>query len=586
MAEYEGFDDDSFDVPAVPEPAPKPVEETQSAAPEPVEEPQETVMPEADLEVPPGTPVIIDIGEASCKVGFAGNEKPVSIFPTIVGREKYRSVMYDTQEHTRSSYVGDDCTNMRGVLKISYPISRGNVMNWEDFYELLTHIFYNVLRVEPSQHPVIYIEHTMTPPDTREYLAKLLLDTYGVQSLFMANADLLALFSVGLTDGLVVEIGEGNTYIAPIANGALYYAGVMKLNLASVDIAENLKGLLMRYGQSLDFSAQKEILRDIKERNCYVALDPQSERAKSQQMDRVSFTLPDGESMPIDGETRYQAAEILFHPEVLGYNVAGIPESIIQSILRLDFAWRRIMLENIVLWGGTTKLNGISLRLEHELEQLLPQLGPLPEPYVPQEPEPEPEPQQLLQDVAAPEKEEDTCPKCGTLVNLIANNHSCPQCGHNFKSIQISISPMAEKEEEVFPDICPRCAKQLKEASAFCPYCGHKMEPIKKKAAGLGAIEMGPAFELKTTKPPKSTPELLKPQAFEKVDEFGGAEEFEDEKEDKTVKIHVPDDPETAAFKGAAILGTLSRFSTLLITREEFAQNPLLINRSFNEILF
>ncbi|MHA1732465.1 MAG: hypothetical protein ACTSU5_11010 [Promethearchaeota archaeon] len=561
-------------------------EESQEAAVSPVEETEEVEYTLTDEGIPPGTPVVIDIGESTCKVGIAGEEKPIAIFPTIVGREKYRSVMVDTQVHTRSAYVGDDCANMRGVLKISYPISRGSIMNWEDYYEILTHIFYNVLRIEPSQHPVIYIEHTMTPPDTREYIAQVLLDTYKVQSLFMANSSLLALFSVGLTDGLVLEVGEGNTYIVPVANGDLYYAGVMKLNLASADIAENLRSLLLRYGHSLDFSAQKEILRDIKEKNCYVALDPQSERARSQQIDRVSYTLPDGETMVIDGETRFQAAEILFHPEILGYNTLGIPEAIIQSISRLGFAWRRIMVENIVLCGGTAKLTGFDLRLERELEALLPQLGPLPEPIVVEEQQPEPEPEKKLQDVAAPEKEVDTCPKCGATVNLLENDHTCPSCGYKFKQIQISISPLQEEEEVQLPDECPKCKKKLAEPSAFCPYCGTKIEPIKKKSAGLGSVELGPVLNSPTLGSQGSSPFGEPSDEFESADEFEDADEFEAEDDNKTIRIHVPDDPETAPFKGAAILGALSRFQNLFITKEQFVQNPALINRTFNEILY
>lgn len=553
---------------------------------------QETTSQASFDSVPPGTPVIIDIGEASCKVGFAGNEEPVAVFPTIVGKEKYKAVMVDTQEHTRTSYVGEDCANMRGVLKINYPISRGAIVSWEDYYEILSHIFYNVLRVDPRQHPVVYIEHTLTPPDTRNYIAQVLYDTYGVQSLYMANADLLSLFSVGLTSGLVVDIGEGLTFIVPVANGELYYQGIIKNSLGSVDVSEYLRNLLLRYGQSLEFSAQKEILREIKEQNCYVALNPDKEREQGLK-DTAEYPLPDGETIPIDGETRYQAAEVLFQPGLLGYNIQGVPQLVIQALSRIDFTWRREMIEHVVVCGGATCLTGFDLRLERELENLLPQLGPIPEP-VQAEPEPEPEPEPLsepkLQDVDTPEREVDTCPKCGKTVNLIESGGVCPDCGHNFKGLKISISPIGAKKTEL-PDECTECGKKLEEESLFCPFCGAKIEPVEKPGAGLGAVEFSPVMEIvneQETKPqaiPLDVPDFDEAEEFKEEGEtFEETNEFAEEEHDTPIKIFPPENRVTAAFKGAAILGSLPSFQTLFVTREQFQADPSLIYRSFSQI--
>ena len=91
----------------------------------------------------PGTPIIIDIGSAYVKIGFAGEPGPRFVFPCITGTEKYKSVMVDVSG--RSIYVGNDVSRMRGVLKIKHPLSRSEIIDWDSYYEILNYIFYSLL---------------------------------------------------------------------------------------------------------------------------------------------------------------------------------------------------------------------------------------------------------------------------------------------------------------------------------------------------------------------------------------------------------------------------------------------------------
>ncbi|MHA1296255.1 MAG: actin, cytoplasmic 2, partial [Promethearchaeota archaeon] len=85
----------------------------------------------------PGTPIIIDIGSAYVKIGFAGEPAPRFVFPTITGTEKYKTIMVDVGP--RNIYVGNDAMRMRGVLKVKHPIERGNILDWNDYYEILNY---------------------------------------------------------------------------------------------------------------------------------------------------------------------------------------------------------------------------------------------------------------------------------------------------------------------------------------------------------------------------------------------------------------------------------------------------------------
>ena len=78
------------------------------------------------------TSVIIDNGSSNIKAGFAGEDNPCSIFPTLIGRPKQQSIMISVSHHRDYRYIGVEAQNKRGVLSSTYPIENGVVNNWND----------------------------------------------------------------------------------------------------------------------------------------------------------------------------------------------------------------------------------------------------------------------------------------------------------------------------------------------------------------------------------------------------------------------------------------------------------------------
>ena len=78
---------------------------------------------------PQGTPVIIDIGSAYVKAGFAGDPVPQHIFPTITGKKKYKSIMVDAGSQMQDIYVGEAAMKLRGVLNLNHPIRRSAIVD-------------------------------------------------------------------------------------------------------------------------------------------------------------------------------------------------------------------------------------------------------------------------------------------------------------------------------------------------------------------------------------------------------------------------------------------------------------------------
>jgi centractin len=68
--------------------------------------------------------------------------------------------------------------------------------------------------------------------------------------------------------------------------------------LMSRDVTDHLQLLLRKSGYYLHTSAEKEVVRTIKEKTCYLALNPQKEE-KDQVGAWEEFRLPDGKVMRV-----------------------------------------------------------------------------------------------------------------------------------------------------------------------------------------------------------------------------------------------------------------------------------------------
>ncbi len=511
---------------------------------------------------PPETPIILDIGSAYVKVGFAGDSAPRYTFPCITGTEKYKAVMVDVS--ARNIYVGDDAMKMRGVLKVSYPIQRGQIMDWNNYYEILNHIFYNLLRIENlSSHPVVYAEHPFVQKEVKEYIARVLFETHRVKSLMMIPSSLLSIFSVGLTTGLVVESGDGITWVVPIIGGKIVYQAVQRIELGGADVNHNLKNLMMREGINITSSSADEILKQIKEKNCYFVLDPRNPPAST---DNFSYPMPDGTTLTCPNRLLYQAPEVLFTPAMIGSNAMSIPQAIIYSLRLVGSEYWGEMLQHIVLAGGNLSYSGFNERLKNELNALLPELGPIPKPRVSKPalaaPIVEPKKLQLLE---GEKREKDTCSKCGTLVDLTDGKQFCPTCGAPMALPEITIGVgLGKKQEKPKKNRgkCPNCGKDLKDDfSLFCPYCG-KTIPVELEVPTAAAVE----------------------QILEKAPEVQQLANYFDSSEE-LIKLYVPDSLQFAVYNGASILGSLPSFQPLFVTLQQFQANPDSLYRDISDII-
>lgn len=321
-----------------------------------------------------GKPVVVDNGTGITKNGYAGEDQPRSVFPTLIGYPKYTSIMTDVEHYTREYYIGEEALQLRGVLRLSYPVGHGIVEDWGAMEKIWHYTFYTDLRLDPAEHPILLTEPPLNPRPNREKMCEIMFETFNVPALYIAMQAVLSLYASGRTTGLVCDSGTGVTHVVPIYEGFALTHAISRLDLAGRDITEYLMRLLRQRGYALTTSAEKEIVRDIKEKLCYVALDPEKELKLAEKVSGMekSYMLPDGETLTV-GVERFLAPEVFFNPGAVGKETSPMDEVIVEAVSKCDIDLRRDLYANIVLSGGSTMFPGLKERLTKEIAEMIPE---------------------------------------------------------------------------------------------------------------------------------------------------------------------------------------------------------------------
>lgn len=380
--------------------------------------------------------IVIDLGSHTCKAGYAGEDAPKAVFPSVVGSIEQLEAVNDIKSEKENEPISDSKSSLKGFdsekakikrklyvgsqalgfrrdhMEVISPFKDGVVADWDIVDNIWAHVFRERLLIDPKEHPMLLAEPTLNAPQQRERMAELMFENYSVPALFVAKNAVLTSFASGRATSLVVDSGGGSTTVAPVHDGYVLQKGVSTSPIGGEFLTECMmkslesKGIILKPRYSfkrkeirsgdfqiidLDFPnttesyklySQKVIASDIKECVCRAPDTPYDESAYAN-IPMTPYELPDGQLIEI-GADRFKVPDVLFNPSLVqtipgmeniidSAPVRGLPQMVIESINKCDVDIRRELFSSILLSGGTASMQQLKERLEKDLMEESPQ---------------------------------------------------------------------------------------------------------------------------------------------------------------------------------------------------------------------
>eukprot|EP00732_Lithocolla_globosa_P002592 Lithocolla_globosa_v1_NODE_1746_length_2364_cov_123.437419.p1 type:complete len:371 gc:universal NODE_1746_length_2364_cov_123.437419:1494-382(-) len=308
--------------------------------------------------------VVIDHGSFSCKVGFAAESKPRAYIPSVVGNV-FPTVMAGMLH--KDCFVGEEALNKRGILRIRRPIERGRIVDWDSMEKLWYHCFYNELRTDPVESPIMLIEAPETLSSETEKMVEIMFD-WNVPMVCVGQPLALSLATSGMSSGVVLDIGESSRTMV-IRDGIPQMETFQKVDIGGGDLTSHMSRLVTRRGYSgFDRPGGLEMSQDIKEKLGQVCGSPSDLDASiASKLSDSTYELPDGNVLSLTSQETHACPEALFHPPLLGMEEEGVPQ-LVQKSLSVNPS--EDLYQHVVLSGGSTLFPGFPERLQKELTAL------------------------------------------------------------------------------------------------------------------------------------------------------------------------------------------------------------------------
>mmetsp|Transcript_38470 Transcript_38470/g.107186 ORF Transcript_38470/g.107186 Transcript_38470/m.107186 type:complete len:425 (-) Transcript_38470:41-1315(-) len=343
-------------------------------------------------------PVVIDIGTGFTKLGYAGNTEPQYVIPTVVANSaKKAGGVYLSQAQTGFAeadyYIGEEAYQRKETHDLVCPVSKGRIEHWDDMERFLQQAIFRNLRCIPEEHMFLLTEPPFNMPENRELTAELMFETFNVKGLHIAVQAVLALYAQWAQSrkestvkpdltGLVVDSGDGCTYLIPVADGFVIGSCIQEIKLGGRNVTQFVHDMLRDRKEPVPAEQRMEVSRKIKEQHCYLSRDVNEEYQKFDQEPGKRFKTFSGvtpktkEAWTVQvGYERFLGPEIFFNPEILGEGMSSValplPQVVDNCIVQCPIDYRRRLYGNVVLAGGSTMFMHFKERLQRDLQQVV-----------------------------------------------------------------------------------------------------------------------------------------------------------------------------------------------------------------------
>ncbi|CAG8728766.1 14506_t:CDS:2, partial [Gigaspora margarita] len=354
--------------------------------------------------------LVLDVGSCWTRAGYAGEDTPKAVFPTSYGyiaeaETAVPNIDEDTimknadsdapkGESSNSAFaentlskkekgkyiIGDaEVAAWRSNMEIKNPLVDGLVQDWDALEKIWDHALDKRLQVDPTEHPLFVTEAAWNTREIREKLTEIAFEKYQVLAFYVAKNPVLSAFATGRPTAVVLDCGHSTTSCVPVVDGYVLKKGIYKQPVAGEFLSEQI----MQQFQKLNINVEPHYLiakKTVVEADQPAIVVYRDRPNTTESYHKYMQMFPDGFNTSF-GVQRFDVPEILFNPPKFimqpdrpsfdTKSMLGVPQMICNSVSACDVDVRPLLLNNIILTGGTTLLPGFADRVNYELSMML-----------------------------------------------------------------------------------------------------------------------------------------------------------------------------------------------------------------------
>ncbi|KAF2444258.1 Actin/actin-like protein [Karstenula rhodostoma CBS 690.94] len=270
-----------------------------------------------------------------------------------------------------------------------------------------------------EESPLLMTEPGWNPTKAREKAIEIAMEEWGTPAFYLQKTGVLAAFASGKASGIIIDVGASHTSVTPVLDGMVLKKGVQKSPLAGnfvsnqirlgfkqsqpeipltphylvksktpVDAGTPAQAIYKTFNipptDSFRHYQEERVLTEYKE--SVVEIWPGPGRLSNGTNDEIAksmpgrpFEMPDGWNQ-VFGVDRFRAAEGLFDASAAITDDANprpkdehtLPRLVQAAVQQVDADQRPLLLQNIVVTGGSTLLYKLGDRLNYEINALYP----------------------------------------------------------------------------------------------------------------------------------------------------------------------------------------------------------------------
>ena len=323
-------------------------------------------------------PLILDIGSNYFRMGWAGEDFPDVIAPSIyvdpmdflftsdeiLGLEQ---ILF--KDNPLKLLVGHEAIKYQNILKLHEFVKEKN-------YQMLLHFFneyYQNLQISEEyqfKQPIIILTPFYMSDLEKEKYKDVFLNTFGFPSLLFLPESQAILSTLQKSSGVVLNMGDSHTSITTIFHGFTNIMAKDSFPISGKDLTKYILNLLLsKKGFDDSIYIDETIAKEIKDKLSICVLTPDEELNRIKEgltrYDRI-VDLPNGSKLKINKE-RILISEPLFNPKIIHVDHVGLAEAVAKVVMVWERENWEELLSNIILSGGASLIPGLQERLKKEI---------------------------------------------------------------------------------------------------------------------------------------------------------------------------------------------------------------------------